>query len=118
MTAMNPSTGKRQIVDPEGEFIPGETIIKLYYWKRVDGYVTVPGGFAFQSRSGWLYARSCWLKTRGATKTVFLLDSIRRGRCESDRGAPTQANLIDAESNLILGGFIELACLPAPASIS
>jgi hypothetical protein len=23
-TAMNPSTGKRQIVDPEGEFIPGE----------------------------------------------------------------------------------------------
>ncbi len=33
-TAMNPATGKRQIVDPEGEFIPGETIIKLYYWKR------------------------------------------------------------------------------------
>jgi len=30
-TAINPSTGKRQIVDPEGEFIPGETIIKLYY---------------------------------------------------------------------------------------
>ena len=24
-TAMNPSTGKRQIVDTEGEFIPGET---------------------------------------------------------------------------------------------
>jgi len=40
-TAMNPSTGKRQIVDPEGEFIPGETIIKLYYWKRIEGYVTV-----------------------------------------------------------------------------
>jgi hypothetical protein len=34
-TAMNPSTGKRQIVDPEGEFIPGETIIKLYYLKRL-----------------------------------------------------------------------------------
>ena len=32
-----PSTGKRQIVDPEGEFIPGETIIKLYYLKRIDG---------------------------------------------------------------------------------
>ena len=40
---MNPATGKRQIVDPEGEFIPGETIIKLYYWKRIDGYVPVPG---------------------------------------------------------------------------
>jgi hypothetical protein len=25
----------RQIVDPEGEFIAGETIIKLYYWKRL-----------------------------------------------------------------------------------
>jgi len=36
-TAINPSTGKRQIVDPEGEFIPGETIIKLYYGKRIDG---------------------------------------------------------------------------------
>jgi hypothetical protein len=30
-TAVNPSTGKRQIIDAEGEFIPGETIIKLYY---------------------------------------------------------------------------------------
>ena len=44
---MNPSTGKRQIVDPEGEFIRGETIIKLYYWKRIDGYVTVPGDSMF-----------------------------------------------------------------------
>ena len=47
-TAMNPSTGKRQIVDPEGEFIPGETIIKLYYWKRIDGYVTIPGDSLFK----------------------------------------------------------------------
>jgi len=45
---MNPSTGKRQIVHPEGEFIPGETIVKLYYWKRVDGYVTVPGDSVFK----------------------------------------------------------------------
>ena len=48
-TGMNPSTGKRQIVDPEGEFIPGETIIKLYYWKRIDGYVTVPGDSLLKS---------------------------------------------------------------------
>jgi len=33
---------------PEGEFIPGETIIKLYYWKRIDGYVTVPGDSMFK----------------------------------------------------------------------
>jgi hypothetical protein len=30
-TAINPATGKREIIDPEGEFIRGETIIKLYY---------------------------------------------------------------------------------------
>jgi len=45
---MNPSAGKRQIVDPDGEFIPGGTIIKLYYWKRIDGYVTVPGDSMFK----------------------------------------------------------------------
>ena len=42
-TAVNPATGKREIVDPKGEFIPGETIVKLYYCKRLDGYVTIPG---------------------------------------------------------------------------
>jgi len=47
-TAVNPLTGKRQIVDPEGEFIPGETIIKLYYWQRIDGYVTIPGDSLFK----------------------------------------------------------------------
>ena len=47
-TAINPSTGKRQIVDPEGEFIPGETIVKLYYCKRLDGYVTIPGASLFK----------------------------------------------------------------------
>ena len=51
-TAMNPLSGKRQIVDPEGELIPGETIIKLYYWKRVDSYVSVPGDSLFKSCSG------------------------------------------------------------------
>jgi hypothetical protein len=33
-TAVSPATGKREIIDPESEFIPGETIIKLYYCKR------------------------------------------------------------------------------------
>ncbi|HEY6185353.1 MAG TPA: hypothetical protein VIW67_24155 [Terriglobales bacterium] len=47
-TAINPSTRKWQIVDPEGEFIPGETIIKLYYWRRIDGYVTIPGDSPFK----------------------------------------------------------------------
>ena len=50
-TAVNPAAGKREIVDQEGEFIPGETIvklIKLYYWKRIDGYVTIPGDSLFK----------------------------------------------------------------------
>ena len=36
-SAVNPASGKRELIDPEGEFIPGETIIKLYYLKRIDG---------------------------------------------------------------------------------
>jgi hypothetical protein len=47
-TAVNPLTGKREIVDPEGEFISGETIVKLYYCKRLDGYVTIPGASLFK----------------------------------------------------------------------
>jgi hypothetical protein len=47
-TAVNPLTGKRELVDPEGEFIPGETITKLYYCKRLDGYVTIPGASLFR----------------------------------------------------------------------
>jgi hypothetical protein len=46
-SAINPLTGKRELVDPEGEFIPGETITKLYYCKRLDGYVTIPGASLF-----------------------------------------------------------------------
>ena len=49
--AVNPATGKHEIVDPEGEFIPGETIVKLYYCKRLDGYVTIPGASLFQVRA-------------------------------------------------------------------
>jgi hypothetical protein len=63
---MNPSTGKRQIVDPEGEFILGETIIKLYYWKRIDGYVTVPGDSMFKVASDD-YTLEQWSATVGFT---------------------------------------------------
>jgi hypothetical protein len=53
-SAVSPVTAKRELVDPEGEFIPGETIIKLYYWKRIDGYVTVPGDSLFKvAADGW-----------------------------------------------------------------
>ena len=48
LTAVNPLSGKREVVDPEGEFIPGETIVKLYYCKRLDGYVTIPGASLFK----------------------------------------------------------------------
>ena len=50
-TAVNPLTRKHEIVDPEGEFIPGETIVKLYYCKRLDGYVTIPGASLFKVRA-------------------------------------------------------------------
>ena len=47
-TAVNALTGKRELVDPEGELIPGETIIKFFYCKRLDGYVTIPGASLFR----------------------------------------------------------------------
>ena len=49
---------KREILDPEGEFIPGETIIKLYYCKRLDDYVTIPGASLFK-----VAADGCTLET-------------------------------------------------------
>jgi len=47
-SAVNPMTRKRELVDPEGELIPGETIVKLYYCKRLDSYVTIPGASLFR----------------------------------------------------------------------
>jgi hypothetical protein len=47
-TAVNPATRKREIIDPEAELIPGEKIVKLFYCKRLDGYVTVPGASLFK----------------------------------------------------------------------
>jgi hypothetical protein len=47
-SAINPATNKREVIDPEGELIPGETIVKLYYCKRLDGYVTIPGDSIFK----------------------------------------------------------------------
>ena len=47
-SAVNPLTGERELVDPEGEFILGETIVKLYYCKRLDGYVTILGASLFK----------------------------------------------------------------------
>ena len=47
-TAINPATKKREIIDQQAELIPGETIIKLYYCKRLNGYVTIPGDSLFR----------------------------------------------------------------------
>ena len=47
-SAVNPAGGKRELIDPESEFLPGETIVKLYYCKRLDGYVTIPGASLFR----------------------------------------------------------------------
>jgi hypothetical protein len=47
-SAVNTLTGKQELVDPEGELIPGETIIKFFYCKRLDGYVTIPGASLFR----------------------------------------------------------------------
>jgi len=49
-TAVNPLTGKQEIVDPEGEFILGETIVRWYYCKRLDGYVTIRGLYCSKSQ--------------------------------------------------------------------
>jgi hypothetical protein len=58
-TAVNPLTRTREIVDPEGEFIPGETIVKLYYCKQFDGYVTIPGASLFKvAADGYMLERS------------------------------------------------------------
>jgi len=39
---------------PRANSSPGETIIKMYYWKLVDGYVTVPGDSVFKvAADGW-----------------------------------------------------------------
>jgi len=40
--------GQHRSVDPEGELIAGEMIVKLYYCKRLDGYVTIPGASLFK----------------------------------------------------------------------
>jgi hypothetical protein len=50
-SAVNPASGKREFVDPGGEFIPGETIMKFYYCTRLDGYVTVPGAWGVTLQS-------------------------------------------------------------------
>jgi len=50
-SAINPVTNKREIIDQEAELIPGETIVKLYYCKRLDGYVTIPGDSLFKVNS-------------------------------------------------------------------
>ena len=70
--------------------IAGETIIKLYYWKQIDGYVTIPGDSLFQRRGGWVLARTYWLRLfkRSTSKESCAWSPSRRGRCESDRGAP------------------------------
>jgi hypothetical protein len=34
-TAVKPLTGKREIVDPEGEFITGETIVKAVLLQEI-----------------------------------------------------------------------------------
>ena len=61
--AINPLTGKWEHVDPEGEFIPGEVIVKLFYCKRLDGYVTIPGSERGRERGSNLLLRVvgiCW----------------------------------------------------------
>ena len=60
--AINPLTGKWEHVDPEGEFIPGEVIVKLFYCKRLDGYVTIPGSERGGQREEGVksFVASCW----------------------------------------------------------
>ena len=44
----NPQTRKHDEIDLEvGELLPGETIVKLFYCRRANRYVTVPGASLF-----------------------------------------------------------------------
>jgi len=42
-TAVNPATGNVRSLAQRASSFPAETIAKLYYCKRVDEYVTIPG---------------------------------------------------------------------------
>jgi hypothetical protein len=76
-TAVNPLSGKRELVDSEGEFIPGEAIVKLYYCKRLDGYVTFLERRFFQSRGKRLHAQNDQLRNFSPLTSPNLgLDSI------------------------------------------
>ena len=57
-SAVNPLTGKQENVDPESEFIAKETMVKLYYCKRLDGYLTIPGASLFKvAADGYMLER-------------------------------------------------------------
>jgi hypothetical protein len=43
-------SGVSILLDPAGELIPGETILELYYCKRLNGYVTIPGFMGKKTR--------------------------------------------------------------------
>jgi len=42
------------------EFIAGETVVKFYYCKRLDGYVTIPGASVCKvAADGYTFQQSC-----------------------------------------------------------
>jgi len=47
-----PLTGKREIVDPEGEFITGERIVKPVLLQAIRRYVRIPGASLFKVAAG------------------------------------------------------------------
>src|SRR5439155_25196563 len=47
-SAINLATEKREIIEPEGELVPWKKIIKLYYCKRLDSHMTIPGASLFR----------------------------------------------------------------------
>ena len=92
-TAVNPAAGKREIVDQEGEFIPGKTnvkLIKLYYWKRI-WVRDNPSGFTFQRRGERVHARTCWLKLAKQT-TITKQGWLESSRCEGGVIRPSSFN--------------------------
>jgi hypothetical protein len=36
--------------------MPGETVVKLYYCKRLDGYVTIPGASLFKVANNGIHS--------------------------------------------------------------
>lgn len=47
--AFNPQTRRYESVDPQdGEFFPGDQVMRLFYCRQIGRYVTIPGASLYE----------------------------------------------------------------------